>query len=88
MLLGFNFDPANYLVVSSSSHAWSSQNSKSLYEVAFLLIFISPLGAIFILRKDIGVGGPENGNFSLLYVVKMSLRRWVGGSKKPQNTLT
>ena len=35
-------------------------------------------GAIFILRKGIGVGGPENGNFSLLYVVKMSLRRlWV-----------
>ena len=46
------------------------------------------LGAIFILRKDIGVGGPENGNFPLLYVVKMSLRRWVGDSKKPQNTLT
>ena len=46
------------------------------------------LGAIFILRKDIGVGGRENGNFPLLYVVKMSLRRWVGGSKKPQNTLT
>ena len=46
------------------------------------------LGAIFILRKDIGVGGPENGNFPLLYVVKMSLYRWVGGSKKPQNTLT
>ena len=46
------------------------------------------LGAIFILRKDIGVGGPENGNFPLLYVVKLSLRRWVGGSKKPQNTLT
>ena len=32
---------------------------------------------IFILRKDIGVGGPENGNFPLLYVVEMSLRRWV-----------
>ena len=46
------------------------------------------LGAIFILHKDIGVGGPENGNFPLLYVVEMSLRRWVGGSKKPQNTLT
>ena len=34
------------------------------------------------------MGGPENGNFPLLYVVKMSLRRWVGGSEKPQNTLT
>ena len=33
------------------------------------------------------MGDPENGNFALLYVVKMSLRRWVGGSKKPQNTL-
>ena len=36
----------------------------------------------------VGVGGPENDNFSLLYVVKMTLCRWVGGSKKPQNTLT
>ena len=26
--------------------------------------------------------GPENGNFSLFYVVKMSLRRWVGGKLK------
>ena len=34
------------------------------------------------------MGGPENGNFPLLYVVKMSLLRWVGGSEKPQNTLT
>ena len=31
-----------------------------------------------MLRKGIGVGGPENGNFPLLYVMKMSLhRRWV-----------
>ena len=36
-----------------------------------------PLGAIFLLRKDIGVGGLENGNFPLLYVVKMFLRRRV-----------
>ena len=45
---------------------------------------------ICILGRDIegSVGGPENGNFPLLYVVKMSLPRWVGGSKKPQNTLT
>ena len=36
------------------------------------------LGTIFILRKDIGVGGSENGNFSLIYVMKMSLHRaWV-----------
>ena len=34
------------------------------------------------------MGGPENGNFPLLYVIKMPLRRWVGGSKKPQNTFT
>ena len=32
------------------------------------------------------MGGPENGNFPLLNVVKMSLRRWVGGSEKLQNT--
>ena len=44
-----------------------------------------PLGAIFIIRKEIGVGGPENGDFPLLYVVKMALHRWVGGSEKPQN---
>ena len=45
-------------------------------------------GTIFILRKDIGLGGgPENGNFPLLHVMKMSLRRRMGGTKKPQNTL-
>ena len=27
------------------------------------------------------MGGPENGIFPLLYVVKISLHRWVGGSK-------
>mgnify|MGYP001436587069 CR=1 FL=1 len=46
-------------------------------------------GTIFILRKDIGVGGwSRKWQFPLLYVVKMSLCRWVGGSKKTQNTLT
>ena len=36
------------------------------------------LGTIFILRKDIGVVGPENGNFPLLYIMEMSLcSRWV-----------
>ena len=29
-------------------------------------------------------GGSENGNFSLLYVNKMSLRSGVGGSEMPQ----
>ena len=43
---------------------------------------------LYYVRTYGWVGGPENGNFPLLYVVKMSLRRWVGGSKKPQNTLT
>ena len=33
------------------------------------------------------MGGPENGNFPLLYVVKTSLRRWVGGSKKAKTPL-
>ena len=33
------------------------------------------------------MGGPENGNFPLLYVVKMSLRRWVGGSKSLKTPL-
>ena len=36
------------------------------------------LGAIFILRNDIGVGGPENGNFPLIYVLKMSLHKHTG----------
>ena len=36
------------------------------------------LGTSFILRKEIGVGGPQNGNSTLLYVMKMSLSRgWV-----------
>ena len=60
--------------------AWKSADKKKFFSH-------SKLGSIFILRKDIGVG-PENGNFPLLYVVKMSLCRWVGGSKKPQNSLT
>ena len=34
------------------------------------------------------VGGSENGNFPLHYVLKMSLRRYVGRSKKPQNIHT
>ena len=34
------------------------------------------------------MGGPENGNFPLLYALKMSLHRWAGGSKNAQNTLT
>ena len=33
-----------------------------------------------------GGAGPENGNFPLLYVMKMSLHRGVGGSEKHQNT--
>ena len=33
------------------------------------------------------MGGPKNGNFPLLYVVKMSLRRWVGGSKNHKTPL-
>ena len=60
---------------------------KTQWERAHIKPYII-LGATFILRKDIGVGGPENGNFPLLYVVKMSFCRWVGGSKKPQKTLT
>ena len=65
-----------------------SKHSFLLVKMANTSNPITPLGrAIFILRKDIGwVGGPENGNFPLLYVVKMSLRMWVGGSKKAQKT--
>ena len=33
------------------------------------------------------MSGPENGNFPLFYVVKMSLRRWVGGSKSLKTPL-
>ena len=29
------------------------------------------------------MGGPENGNFPLIYALKMSLHKGVGGSKKP-----
>ena len=31
---------------------------------------------IFILRKGIGVGGPENGNFPLFYVMKYVEGGW------------
>ena len=43
--------------------------------------------SLFILRMEIGVGGgSENGNLPYpKYAVKMSLRKGVGGSKKPQN---
>ena len=41
-----------------------------------------------MLLKDTGwVGGSENGNFSLLYVLKMSLRRVVDASKKAKTPL-
>ena len=33
------------------------------------------------------MSGPENGNFPLLYVMKMSLHRGLGSSRKPQNPL-
>ena len=42
-----------------------------------------PLGTIFILRKGIGVGGPKNGNFPLLYAMKMSFRREIERPKTP-----
>ena len=46
------------------------------------------LGAIFILLNEIGwVGGPENGDFPSHYVVKTSLRRWVGGTKSLKTPL-
>ena len=48
---------------------------------------ISFLGTIYILRKEIGEGGSENDNFPLLYVMKMTLRRGVGGSKNSQTPL-
>ena len=47
------------------------------------------LEAIFKLRKDIEVGGwSRKWQFSLSLCSEISLPRWVGGSKKPQNTLT
>ena len=41
--------------------------------------------SLYYVRTSVWVGGQENGNFLLFYVVKKSLRRWVGGSEKPQN---
>ena len=34
------------------------------------------------------LGGSENRNLPILYVMKMALRRRVSGSTNPQNTLT
>ena len=38
-----------------------------------------------MLRKDMGVGGTDNGNFFLIYELKMCLRRRMGGSKRPKH---
>ena len=41
---------------------------------------------IFIIRKEIWVGwGGRNGNFALLHILKMFLRKGMSGSKKAQN---
>ena len=55
------------------------------FKASFLLLYAKGPFLYYVRTK---VDGPENGNFPLLYVVKMSLRRWVGGSERPQNTLT
>ena len=44
-------------------------------------------GTIFISLRDIGVGGSENDNFHLLYAMKISLHRGVGGSKQVETPL-
>ena len=75
--------PSDQIVAENMSH--------NIYQCVQILtiLFLVDLGAIlYYVRIEGWVGGPENGNFPLLYVVKMSLRRWVGGSKKHQNTLT
>ena len=41
---------------------------------------------LYYVRTQGWAGGPEIGNFPLLYVVKMSLRRWVGGSGRYKYT--
>ena len=44
--------------------------------------------SLYYVRTYLGVGGwSKNGNFPLLYVVKMSLRRWVGGSNSLKTPL-
>ena len=43
---------------------------------------VGGLGIVFILLRDIGGGGSDNGNFPLLYTLNISLHRGVGGSKK------
>ena len=64
-------------------------NSSDRQAFSFFIFCQSDQGPFsYYVRTQGWVGGPENGNFPLLYVVKMSLRRWVGGPKKPQNTLT
>ena len=45
-------------------------------------------GATVIPESRVGAEGSENGNFLLFYVLKISLHRGVGGSKKSENFLT
>ena len=47
------------------------KNPPALSDFKPPLVGNNTLGSIYILRKDIGVGGgSENGNFPLLYVMK------------------
>ena len=60
------------------------QLSKEQIQMNFEVMGIFAYGAIFILRKDIGMGGPD---FTLCSEnVLMLLGGWF--KKKPQNTLT
>ena len=59
--------------------------------VDILHIAVTKGAYIYYVRKAIGVGwcsGSVDGNFPLIYLIKMPLRREVGGSKEPQNNLT
>ena len=50
------------------------------------VVYICSKGpSLYILRKDRTGSGSENDNFTLLYVLKMSLRRGVGVQKKPKH---
>ena len=71
---------AGFMVDITMANFWSESSWS-------VLTFID-LGAIFVLRKDIGVGGwSRKLRFFLIYVVKMYLHRWVGGSKSLKTSL-
>ena len=71
-LCGFELPNQESIQIQLTKRIWPSTFAVDASQGSFLS---ATYGTIFILRMDIGVEGEvsENGNFSLLYVLKMFL---------------